>query len=436
MASDKKNGRGDRSNRGSSDPRRRRTGIPGMEPLEDRRLLAGGTGWHATNNNIYDPQNGPIANIGAALIDVYRSYSDYVNGGSQGVFTPALSQTIRFTGTSVGVEVRGTGDFATLQTSLISLGMKITASSQKNLLVEGYIPIAKLPNLAVSAQVVSASPMFIPYASGFQGVGNNESVNTLNVPANFQASPSAGAGQKIAALSDSLSLFAGGLADSVRTGDLPANVQNLQDYIAPPPPPPGTPQPKGPTDEGRAMLEQIHDIAPAAQLGFASAFNGEQSFADNIRALNNAGYKTIVDDITYADEPIFQDGVIAQAVNDVTATGSTYLSSAANNSNDGYQSQFRGVNATVAGIGAGRYMNFDPTGRTTTIQLGVNVGQGNASSLFFQYDQPYGAATSNITTYLLDANGAIAYTGSSNTFATGTPIHRRSGQLHRRHQSE
>ena len=37
-----------------------------------------------------------------------------------------------------------------------------------------------------------------------------------------------------------------------------------------------------------------------------------------------------MDDITYADESPFQDGIVAQAVNAVTASGGLYFSSAGN----------------------------------------------------------------------------------------------------------
>ena len=61
-------------------------------------------------------------------------------------------------------------------------------------------------------------------------------------------------------------------------------------------------------DEGRAMLENIHDIAPGANLQFATAFISELGFAQNITALAKAGSQILVDDVHYFDEPFFQDG--------------------------------------------------------------------------------------------------------------------------------
>ena len=61
-------------------------------------------------------------------------------------------------------------------------------------------------------------------------------------------------------------------------------------------------------DEGTAMLEIIHDLAPGAELYFASGFVSITSFADNIRALRAAGCDIIVDDVFYFVESPFQDG--------------------------------------------------------------------------------------------------------------------------------
>src|SRR6202000_1013136 len=87
------------------------------------------------------------------------------------------------------------------------------------------------------------------------------------------------------------------------------------------------------TGEGSAVMEIIHDLAPDAQLFFATADNGEASFAQNILDLRSAGCDIIVDDEGYFDESPFQDGLIAQAVNTVTDNGALYFSAAGNSGN-------------------------------------------------------------------------------------------------------
>jgi hypothetical protein len=96
----------------------------------------------------------------------------------------------------------------------------------------------------------------------------------------------------------------------------------------------------GSGDEGTAMLEIVADLAPGAQLFFATAQDTPATFAQHIRDLRAAGCDIIVDDVFYFVESPFQDGqttpsqtnggIIAQAVKDVAASGALYFSSAGN----------------------------------------------------------------------------------------------------------
>ena len=86
------------------------------------------------------------------------------------------------------------------------------------------------------------------------------------------------------------------------------------------------------------MLQIVHDVAPGSPLAFATAIGGQTVFADNIRALAASGAKVITDDIIYFREPMYQDGVIAKAINDVTAQGVSYFTMAFNNNGLGINS--------------------------------------------------------------------------------------------------
>jgi hypothetical protein len=133
-----------------------------------------------------------------------------------------------------------------------------------------------------------------------------------------------GSGITVGVLSDSAS--AARIAALIATGDLPPGTASLPGQDGPT-------SANGGTDEGAAMMEIIHDMAPGANLIFATAFTSEISFANNIIALQAAGCKVIVDDVSYFNEGAFQDGPIAKAVNQVTAAGVVYFSSAANSGN-------------------------------------------------------------------------------------------------------
>src|SRR5262249_38948752 len=132
-----------------------------------------------------------------------------------------------------------------------------------------------------------------------------------------------GTGVTIGVLSDGVD----NLGASILNGNLPHGVTVL-------------PNQAGSGDEGTAMLEIIADIAPNAQLFFATANPTITQFAANIAALRAAGCDIIVDDVSYLTESPFQDGqtvasafnggAVIQAVKDAAASGALYFSSAGN----------------------------------------------------------------------------------------------------------
>jgi hypothetical protein len=198
---------------------------------------------------------------------------------------------------------------------------------------------------------------------------------------------------KIGVLSDSYNNLNGAAAD-ITNKDLPADGVTLV----------GSGDLKsGGIDEGRAMLQIIHDLVPGAKLYFATAFNSDADFANNIRALRKAGCDIIVDDIIYFREPVFQDGIIAQAVNDVTASGALYFSSAGNegNKNDGTSGVWEGnfVDGGAAPLGlSGRVHKFSKTALTNSITK-------QAGPLTLQWSDPWGQSSNDYDLYLLNPRG-------------------------------
>lgn len=197
-----------------------------------------------------------------------------------------------------------------------------------------------------------------------------------------------GAGAKIGVLSDSTDF----IAQSIASGDLPPDVVVL----------PGQSGEPG-SGEGTAMLELIHDLAPGAKLFFATAFNGIDSFADNIRALRAAGCDIIVDDVVYDNESPFQDGPIAEAVNDVTADGAIYFSSAGNqgNFNDGTSSVWEGdYKLSTATVGV-----LDGAGDLHDFGSGVISNRAESTSGFIlglYWSDPLGASSNDYDFYILN----------------------------------
>ncbi|WP_329056442.1 S8 family serine peptidase [Amycolatopsis sp. NBC_01488] len=202
-----------------------------------------------------------------------------------------------------------------------------------------------------------------------------------------------GSGVKVCVLSDGVD----SLAKSQTAGELPA-VDVLSGQ-------------QGSGDEGTAMLEIVHDLAPDAALGFATAFTSEASFAANIRALRTTGHCTIiVDDVSYYDESPFQDTQVAQAVNDVTAAGVLYFSSAGNSGNatDGtsgyYEGDFRASASKISGV-TGTPHDFDPSGTTQNFDALSAGSLGKPVTLF--WSDPWGKSANDYDLFILNSAGSV-----------------------------
>ena len=79
-------------------------------------------------------------------------------------------------------------------------------------------------------------------------------------------------------------------------------------------------------NEGVAMLEVIHDLAPGAALAF-SAGNTSLEFIASILQLRNFNCNVIVDDLGFPKEPFFEDGPVARAAQDAVDAGVFFCSS-------------------------------------------------------------------------------------------------------------
>ena len=199
--------------------------------------------------------------------------------------------------------------------------------------IEAYVPTTSLVSVAGKKGVLAV----VPSSPMVTNVGLTDSQGVVQHRVTTPAGVD-GSGITVGVMSDSYdtNVAPNSAALDISTGDLPGlgnPLGNTEPVVVVQDSPMGT-------DEGRAMMQIVHDMAPKARLGFATANGGELNFANNIRAL--AGFPSapntvpgfeadvIVDDIIYLAEPFFQDGIVAQAVDEVAAEGVAYFSSAGN----------------------------------------------------------------------------------------------------------
>jgi subtilisin family serine protease len=171
---------------------------------------------------------------------------------------------------------------------------------------------------------------------------------------------------------------------------------------------PGQQGPAFGADEGCAMMEIVHDLAPGAALMFATAFTGVANFANNILALQAAGASVIVDDVTYFNEGAFQDGPIAQAVNQVTAHGAIFFSSAANSgsltfgTSGTWEGDFRPNGAVGPPIGQpGTVHNFG----TVASPQNFDVLTVPSDFISLKWSDPMRASTNDYDLFILNSTG-------------------------------
>lgn len=187
-------------------------------------------------------------------------------------------------------------------------------------------------------------------------------------------------------------------------------------------------------DEGRAMAQIVHDLAPKADIAFASAFNGEGAFANNIGKLATAGAKVIADDVFYLEEPFFQDGPVAVAVDEaVNADGVTYFSAAGNNSLvdlEGHQigswetPEFRDAGScppVVQELGATNCLDFDP-GPQADRTFGIKVARGATLKVDLQWDEPWLGVKTDLDAFLLNSGGNLIASAGDNNAKTQKPL--------------
>ena len=175
------------------------------------------------------------------------------------------------------------------------------------------------------------------------------------------------------------------------------------------------------SDEGRAMLQIIHDIAPGAKLVFRTGFLGEQDMAEGIRELAAEGCDIIVDDLSYITEPFFTDGVISKAIDEVVRDENvTFFSSAGNFGNYSYMGEFEAYEAPLTINGDAHDFSYG----SGDIFQGVTLDKGSYT-LVLQWDDGSDASMNTTETDLdifLSDDAGFSLLGFNRENVGGFPI--------------
>ena len=323
-----------------------------------------------------------------SITKVSKDLSDFEKKHEKGVTTPLIksndsgltaSDNIQMFNGLVVIEAVAKGDPAALLAKLETLGLQ--KGNYFGGMISGLLPIEKIGDLEGISALKFVRPAYKPMnrvgavtSQGDVAQFSDVARSTFGVD---------GTGYRVGILSDSWNTQ-GGQASGIATGDLPEDIMVLEEF-----PFPGS-------DEGRAMGELIYDAAPGASLAFNTAFLGQPGFANGILALADAGSDVIVDDIIYFAEPMFQDGIIGQAADIVSDAGVPYFSSAGNNLDDSYESDFNDggkfdLRDAFSGGLLGEYVlhDFDPGPGVDFFQEVNFPGGGRDILLSFQWDEPF-----------------------------------------------
>lgn len=295
-----------------------------------------------------------------------------------------------------------------LQSDLEALGFEVSQRSGRTLF--GSLPLDRLSDLGGMETLQFARPAYRPQAE--VGAVTSQGDAALQADVARTSFDLDGSGVTIGVISDSYNNLGGATTD-ILTGDLPATGVNVVSELS-----------GGGTDEGRAMLQLITDVAPGAELAFATGFSTQADFAAAIGNLAQAGADVIVDDLVYLDEPFYQDGIVAQAADAVVADGVAYFSAAGNSGTNAYESSFSQSGQTLAvetifGVRELEGHDFDP-GMGTDIFQEISIPVGATVRFSLQWDDPFAslssdpaiAADSDLDILLLSSDNTQAVAGS------------------------
>jgi len=198
-----------------------------------------------------------------------------------------------------------------------------------------------------------------------------------------------GKGIKVGVISDGID----SLSKSQSTGDLPDDICIVD---------------SGDGDEGTALLETVHDIAPEAELSFSDGFSSSLAFMRSVDDLINiCDVDIIVDDVGFLLEPYFQDGPVAQKLDEAVSKGIIFITSAGNSGDEHYQNEYFDENISDSELNIHDFGKADGSVSDLSMPLLVGGNQfapNNFIAVVLQWNDPFGHSSNDYDMFLFDEN--------------------------------
>ena len=206
--------------------------------------------------NSQTSKDGPMTKLTPSLVALHQQFATHVAQSSALAFN-SNDPLVRVVEDRVVVDAVASGDVNVLKSDLVALGMQQAVAFGR--VVSGQLPISAIPAAAGLASLRFAQSATAMTHVGLATSQGDQAMRADLARATFGIT---GSGVTVGVLSDSFNCK-GGAAVDVATNDL-SPVTVLQED-------PGC---SSGTDEGRAMLQIVHDVAPGAGLLFATDQGG------------------------------------------------------------------------------------------------------------------------------------------------------------------
>ncbi len=242
-------------------------------------------------------------------------------------------------------------------------------------MIAGWVKETELAALALEPEVVFVQavdpPRFRAGSVMTEGDALHHGLQARSAPLSLD-----GGNIRVGVISDGIT----SLAAAQTSGDLPTSVTVLN---------------PGSGDEGTAMLEIIHDMAPGADLYFAASGADQTSFGNAVAALHGQGCDIICDDVGWYTDPFFEHSPTGMLIGNLQSMRDyLHVSAAGNDAQLHHQQVFTDTFPSPGGDGW-----HDP-------YLLVSMPPGSVLDVFMQWKEPLASTTvqSDYDLYISDYN--------------------------------